>query len=76
LRGALSDTTDGNFAIALQPAGVIAPAIGALDAVVDGKADCAQTVLSYSWTSERPTFSLPIGSNQTFEFRCRDKIGF
>jgi TRAP-type mannitol/chloroaromatic compound transport system substrate-binding protein len=63
---AVSDMTDGNFAIALQPAGVIAPAIGALDAVVDGKADCAHTALSYSWTSEPAYFfasGAPFGMN-------------
>src|SRR5271165_781227 len=47
---AVSDMTDGNFAITVQPSGAIGPAIDALDAVADGKADCAHTVLSYSWT--------------------------
>jgi len=46
----VSDITGGNFAIAVQPAGAIAPAIEASEAVADGKADCAHAVLSYSWT--------------------------
>ena len=36
---------------------MIAPAIDALDAVADGKADCAHTVPSYSWTSAPAYFS-------------------
>jgi len=48
----LSDMTDGQFAVAVSPAGEIAPALEALDAVADGKADCAHTALSYSWNKE------------------------
>src|SRR5438876_11329684 len=44
---ALSDMTDGHFAIVVSPAGEIAPALEALDAVADGKAECAHTALSY-----------------------------
>ena len=38
---AVSEMTDGNFAITVQPSGAIGPANEALDAVADGKADCA-----------------------------------
>ena len=58
--------TDGNFAITVRPSGAIRPAIDALDAVAGGKADCAHTVLSYSWTSEPAYFfdsGAPFGMN-------------
>ena len=42
---ALSDMTDGQFTVAVSAAGEIAPALEALDAVADGKADCAHTAL-------------------------------
>ena len=48
----LSDTTDGQFTVAVSAAGEIAPALEALDAVADGKAECAHTALSYSWNRE------------------------
>jgi len=63
---AVSESTDGRFAIAVQPVGSIAPAIDALNAVADGKADCAHTSLSYSW-SEHPEYvfgsGVPFGMN-------------
>jgi TRAP-type mannitol/chloroaromatic compound transport system substrate-binding protein len=48
----LSEMTDGQFTVAVSAAGEIAPALEALDAVADGKADCAHTALSYSWNKE------------------------
>ena len=48
----LSDMTDGQFTVAVSAAGEIAPALEALDAVADGKAECAHTALSYSWNRE------------------------
>jgi TRAP-type mannitol/chloroaromatic compound transport system substrate-binding protein len=48
----LSDMTDGQFTVAVSPAGEIAPALEALDAVADGKAECAHTALAYSWNKE------------------------
>ncbi len=62
----LSDLTDGHFKLKFSPAGEIAPAGGALDAVSSGKADAAHTVLSYAW-SQDPSFifatSTPFGMN-------------
>ena len=63
---AVSDMTDGNFAITVQPSGAISPAIDAMDAVADGRADCAHTVLSYSWIREPAYFfgsGAPFGMN-------------
>jgi len=65
---AVSDMTDGNFAITVQPSGAIGPAIDALDAVADGKADCAHTVLSYSWTRD-PAYLF--GSGAPFGMNAR-----
>ena len=58
---ALSDMTDGHFTIAVSAAGEIAPALEALDAVADGKADCAHTALSYSWNTE-PAYVFATGA--------------
>jgi len=52
LAAAVSDMTDGHFTIKLSPPGEIAPALEALDAVADGRADCAHTALSYYWKQE------------------------
>ena len=49
---ALSDMTDGQFTVAVSAAGEIAPALEALDAVADGKVECAHTALSYSWNRD------------------------
>ena len=49
---AVSDLTDGRFAIAISRAGEIASAIDAVDAVADGRAECAHTALSYSWNKD------------------------
>ena len=49
---ALSDMTDGQFSVAVSPAGAIAPALEALDAVADGRAECAHTALGYSWNRD------------------------
>src|SRR5271157_1196470 len=46
---AVSDMTDGRFVITTRSAGAITPAIDALDAVADGRADCAHTALCYAW---------------------------
>ena len=66
LAGALADLTDGHFTLRISPAGEIAPALEALDAVADGRADCAHTSLAYSW-SKNPSFvfasSTPFGMN-------------
>ena len=48
---AVSDMTDGRFVITPKSAGATMPAIDALDAVADGRADCAHTALCYAWTS-------------------------
>jgi TRAP-type mannitol/chloroaromatic compound transport system substrate-binding protein len=66
LAKALADLTDGHFKIRISPAGEIAPALDALDAVADGKAECAHTALSYYWSKD-PSFifgtSAPFGMN-------------
>jgi TRAP-type mannitol/chloroaromatic compound transport system substrate-binding protein len=64
----VSDMTDGNFAITVQPSGAIGPAIDALDAVADGKVDCAHTVLSHSWTRD-PAYLF--GSGAPFGMNAR-----
>jgi len=64
----LSEMTDGHFTITLSPAGEIAPALEALDAVADGKADCAHTALSYSWSKD-PSYAF--GSGAPFGMNAR-----
>jgi TRAP-type mannitol/chloroaromatic compound transport system substrate-binding protein len=63
---ALADLTDGHFTLAVSPAGEIAPALEALDAVADGRAECAHTALAYYWNKD-PSFifgsSVPFGMN-------------
>ncbi len=62
----LAELTDGKFTIAVSPAGEIAPALEALDAVHDGRAECAHTALHYFWGKD-PSFifgsSTPFGMN-------------
>ena len=62
----LSELTDGKFRIKVSPAGELAPALDALEAVSGGKADCAHTALSYYWNKD-PSFifasSTPFGMN-------------
>ena len=65
---ALSDMTDGRFALSVRPAGEVAAAADAMDAVADGKADCAHTVLAYSWTKE-PAYVF--GSGPAFGMNAR-----
>jgi len=66
LAKALADLTDGHFKLEVSPAGEIAPAGDALDAVTSGKAECAHTALAYAW-SQDPSFifgsSTPFGMN-------------
>jgi TRAP-type mannitol/chloroaromatic compound transport system substrate-binding protein len=52
LADAVAKMTDGRFKISVSAAGEIASAVDALDAVADGKADCAHTALAYSWNKE------------------------
>jgi TRAP-type mannitol/chloroaromatic compound transport system substrate-binding protein len=63
---ALADLTDGHFTLRVSPAGEIAPALEALDAVADGRAECAHTALAYYWSKD-PRFvfasSTPFGMN-------------
>ena len=47
----VSDLTDGHFTISTSGPDQIASPVDALTAVVDGKADCAHTALSYSWNT-------------------------
>ena len=62
----LSDLTDGHFTIAVSPAGEIAPALEALDAVSNGTVECAHSALHYYWSKD-PSFvfgsSTPFGMN-------------
>jgi TRAP-type mannitol/chloroaromatic compound transport system substrate-binding protein len=66
LSKAVLDLTDGHFVIKIAPAGEIASALDALDAVADGKAECAHTALSYYWSKD-PSYifgsSTPFGMN-------------
>jgi TRAP-type mannitol/chloroaromatic compound transport system substrate-binding protein len=66
LSKAVLDLTDGHFSIKVAPAGEIAPALEALEAVADGKAECAHTALAYYWGKD-PSFvfasSTPFGMN-------------
>src|SRR5580693_4846759 len=55
LASALSDMTDGRFTLKISAAGEIAPSLEALDAVADGRAECAHTALSYYWNKD-PSF--------------------
>jgi TRAP-type mannitol/chloroaromatic compound transport system substrate-binding protein len=57
----LSDMTDGAFQISIATPGEIASAVDALDAVAEGKADCAHTALSYSWNKD-PAYSFGTGA--------------
>ena len=65
---ALSDMTDGQFTVKVRPAGDIAGALDALDAVAEGKAECAHTALSYSWTKD-PAYLF--GSGAPFGMNAR-----
>jgi TRAP-type mannitol/chloroaromatic compound transport system substrate-binding protein len=62
----LTDLTDGKFTIAVLPAGEVAPALEALDAVSNGTVECAHSALHYYWGKD-PTFvfgsSTPFGMN-------------
>ena len=64
----LSDMTDGHFAVSISAPGDITSAVGALDAVADGKADCAHTALSYSWNRD-PAYVF--GSGAPFGMNAR-----
>ena len=65
---ALSELTDGHFAISIFAPGEIASAVGALDAVAETKADCAHTALSYSWNKD-PAYIF--GSGAPFGMNAR-----
>jgi TRAP-type mannitol/chloroaromatic compound transport system substrate-binding protein len=65
---ALSDMTDGHFTLSIRSAGDIASAVDALDAVADGKADCAHTALCYSWNKD-PAYCF--GSGAPFGMNAR-----
>src|SRR5436305_4796889 len=62
----LADLTDGHFKLKFSPAGEIAPAGEALDAVESGKAEGAHTALAYAW-NKTPSFifatATPFGMN-------------
>jgi TRAP-type mannitol/chloroaromatic compound transport system substrate-binding protein len=57
----LSDMTDGHFSVTIRPPGEIASAVDALDAVADGKAECAHTALAYSWNKD-PAYAFGTGA--------------
>jgi len=57
----LSDMTDGHFSVTIRPPGEIASAVDALDAVADGKAECAHTALAYSWNTN-PAYAFGTGA--------------
>ena len=64
----LSDLTDGHFTISASAANDTAAAVNALDAVADGKAECAHTALSYSWNMD-PAYIF--GSGAPFGMNAR-----
>jgi TRAP-type mannitol/chloroaromatic compound transport system substrate-binding protein len=64
----LADMTDGHFTVSIHPPGDIASAVDALDAVADGKADCAHTALAYSWNKD-PAYVF--GSGAPFGMNAR-----
>ncbi len=68
LAHALADLTDGHFTLHVAPAGEIAPALEALDAVADGRAECAHTSLAYAWSK---TPSLVFASSAPFGMNAR-----
>ena len=49
---ALSDMTDGHFTVSILRRATSRPPSDALDAVAEGKAECAHTALSYSWNKD------------------------
>jgi TRAP-type mannitol/chloroaromatic compound transport system substrate-binding protein len=65
---AVADLTDQRFVIDTAPAGAIVSAVDALDAVGEGKAHCAHTILAYSWTKEPAYF---FGSGAPFGMNAR-----
>nr|PZN87177.1 MAG: ABC transporter substrate-binding protein [Pseudomonadota bacterium] len=62
----VSEATDGRFVIEPHPAGAIVPPFGALDAVADGRVECAQTP-TYFYADRNPTLAfgtgIPFGLN-------------
>ena len=70
---ALLDLTDGHFALRISPAGEIAPPLEALDAVADGRAECAHTALAYAW-SKAP--SLVFASATPFGMNAREQAAW
>ena len=62
----VSDLTGNQFTVNIVQPGDIASSIDALDAVADGKVDCAYTSLSYGWSKE-PAYifgaGVPFGMN-------------
>lgn len=62
----VSEATDGRFQIEAQPAGVIASGLQAIDAVAEGKVECAQTPTYFAMEKE-PTLAfgagIPFGLN-------------
>lgn len=62
----VSEATDGRFTIEPHPAGAIAPGFGALDAVADGRVECAQTP-TYFYADRAPVLAfgtgIPFGLN-------------
>ena len=55
---AVSEATDGKFQIQVFPAGEIAPALQALDAVQNGTVEVCQTAMYYYWGKD-PAFAFP-----------------
>jgi len=74
----LAEMTDQAFQITVSPPGEIVSAIDALDAVADGRADCAHTALSYSW-NRHPAWSFgtgaPFGMNARQHFAWLEQGG-
>ncbi len=70
---AAREASDGRIDIEIHPAGEIAGAIDALDAVKDGRADCAQTALHYWWGVEP---ALIFATGAPFGMNAREQNAF
>ena len=70
---AAREASDGRINIEVHPPGEIAGAVDALDAVKEGRADCAQTALHYWWGTEP---ALVFATGAPFGMNAREHAGF
>jgi TRAP-type mannitol/chloroaromatic compound transport system substrate-binding protein len=65
--------TDGRFTIEIHPAGELAGALEAFDAVKEGRVECAQTALYYYWGKEP---ALVFATGVPFGMNAREQNAF